>query len=198
MPKLIHHEEIEYDRALTYYGEPCTFWVNDPIHSGIKDDTGEQIFFDGMAYVVAVNTKEPSASIPGYRGPEHTVYIKFERNETSCILYGKTKEEETMTEVQKHLKLLGLKVQDKITGAKGVVASISFDLYGCIQAVITPEVTKDGKQQDSHWCDVRRLVVKGKKPVMEVPNFDFGPMAEGRKGPADKPAGHDIPAPNSH
>ena len=34
-----------------------------------------------------------------------------------------------------HLELLGQKVEDKVTGFRGVVTTISFDLYGCIQAV---------------------------------------------------------------
>ena len=37
------------------------------------------------------------------------------------------------------LKLLGLKVKDKVTGFTGIITSVSFDLYGCIQVIITPE-----------------------------------------------------------
>lgn len=92
-----------------------------------------------------------------------------------------------MINVQKHLGLLGLKVQDKVTGAKGVVASISFDLYGCIQAIVNPGLDKDGKPQDSSWYDVNRLTVTDSEPVMQRPNFDAGLIAEGVKGPAEKP-----------
>ena len=46
--------------------------------------------------------------------------------------------------IEKHLDLLGRKVEDKVTGIKGVVTSVSFDLYGCIQAVITTPA-KDGE-----------------------------------------------------
>lgn len=89
--------------------------------------------------------------------------------------------------IQKHLNLLGLKVRDRVTGAKGVVASISFDLYGCIQAVVNPGLDKDGKQLDQNWYDVSRLEVTDSEPVMPRPDFVSGPVAEGRKGPAEKP-----------
>jgi hypothetical protein len=84
--------------------------------------------------------------------------------------------------------LLGLKVKDRVTGFSGVVSSISFDLYGCIQAVVTPEADGKGKIPDCRWFDVTRLKKTGKKPVMKLPNFDYGYVAEGKKGPAEKPA----------
>jgi hypothetical protein len=34
---------------------------------------------------------------------------------------------------------------------------------------------------------VNRLKVLSRKPVMELPNFDYGPQAEGRQGAAEKP-----------
>ncbi len=43
-----------------------------------------------------------------------------------------------MKQVQEHLCKLGLKAEDMVTGFKGVVSTVSFDLYGCIQAVLTP------------------------------------------------------------
>lgn len=161
----------------------------------------------------------------------------------------------------KHLGLLGFKIEDKVTGLKGVVTSISFDLYGCIQALIVPTsgntaevfapvwldvarlkpkskkpiiqpdhcntdlitrlgfngedlvtgfkgvivtlcfnltgpaeislkpgVDDDGKPRNSGpWMDANRIKIKGKKPVMPVPDFNLGYIAEGRKGPAEKP-----------
>jgi hypothetical protein len=91
--------------------------------------------------------------------------------------------------IQKHMELLGMKVQDKVTGFRGVVSSVSFDLYGCIQAIVTPEAGKAGKQEDSRWFDVQRLTVTSKDPVMAVPNYEYGYVAEGGKGPAEKPNG---------
>lgn len=88
--------------------------------------------------------------------------------------------------VQKHIELLGLEVKDRVTGFRGIVTSVSFDLYGCLQAVVNPAIEKTGRLADQHWFDVTRLKVLSQKPVMEVPNFEypFGP-----KGPAEKPAG---------
>lgn len=93
-----------------------------------------------------------------------------------------------MINIQKHLALLGHEVQDKVTKMKGVVSSIGFDLYGCVQAIVNPGLGKDGKPQDQLWFDVGRLTILSKKPVMEPPNYDFGPQAEGRQGAAEKPS----------
>ena len=92
-----------------------------------------------------------------------------------------------MENIKENFKLLGLKVQDRVTGFKGVVDSISFDLYGCIQATVNPGLDKDNKQMDIRWYDVSRLEIKSKNPVMNVPDFDFGLVAEGKHGPANKP-----------
>ena len=92
------------------------------------------------------------------------------------------------TEAKKHIDLLGFRAEDKVTGFKGVVSSESFDLYGCVQAAVAPGLDKEGKIADSHWFDVVRLKLQSKKPVMVVPNFDFGPQAEGQQGAAEKPA----------
>lgn len=90
--------------------------------------------------------------------------------------------------IQKWIGLLGLKVKDKVTGMEGIVASICFDLYGCIQACVNPGLDKEGKQKDQHWYDVNRLEVVSKKPIMNVPNYYTGPIAEGNQGAAEKPA----------
>lgn len=92
-----------------------------------------------------------------------------------------------MINIKKHLNLLGYKVKDRVTGFKGVVTSISFDLYGCVQAVINPGIYKNGKFNDSHYFDVSRLEILSNDTIIEVPNFDFGPQAEGKQGAAEKP-----------
>jgi hypothetical protein len=92
-----------------------------------------------------------------------------------------------MIEIQKHLALLGLQVEDKVTKFKGVVVSIGFDLYGCVQAIVHPGIDKDKKLVDSNWFDVRRLKVLSPKPVMKLPNFHFGPQAEGKQGASERP-----------
>jgi len=87
-----------------------------------------------------------------------------------------------MVNIRESMGLLGLRVKDRVTGFKGVVSSIAFDLYGCVQAVVNPGMGKDGKLGDSAWHDVARLQVIDKKPVMPVPDFEY------KKGPAEKPA----------
>ncbi len=90
--------------------------------------------------------------------------------------------------VKKHIELLGLKVKDEVSGFEGVVSTISFDLYGCIQVVITPPVNKDGEIKEGQWFDVSRLKILNNIPVIPVPDFEDGRAAEGKKGAAEKPA----------
>ncbi len=77
--------------------------------------------------------------------------------------------------MNEHLRLLGLRVQDRVTGFGGVCSSIFFDLYGCVQALVTPGLDKDGKFRDSVWFDTKRLVVLNQEPVMMVPSFEQVP-----------------------
>lgn len=94
-----------------------------------------------------------------------------------------------MSNIEKHLSLLGLQVKDRVTGMTGIVVSVSFDLYGCVQAIVHPGLTPDGKPAEQHWFDIARLDVRSNTPVMPQPDYDDqGAVAEGRKGPADKPA----------
>ncbi len=85
--------------------------------------------------------------------------------------------------MEKHLKHLGFKVRDKVTGFVGICESISFDLYGCVQAVVRPEVDKKKATEvpEGRWFDEKRLVAISKSPVMEVPTF------ENVAGPCEKP-----------
>ena len=85
-----------------------------------------------------------------------------------------------------HFEMLGYKAKDKVTGYKGVVTSLSFDLYGCVQVAITPLSKKD-TIAGGHWFDVTRIIITSKKPVMDLPNFESGYVAQGKKGAAEKP-----------
>lgn len=98
----------------------------------------------------------------------------------------------TSVDVTKHLNFLGLRVEDRVTGFKGVVSTVGFDLYGCIQAVVNPGTDADGKLRDSQWFDIGRLRVCDEAPVMPRPTFEWTPqaIADGRKGPAERPAFH--------
>jgi len=91
--------------------------------------------------------------------------------------------------IEKHLNLLGHKVKDKVSDFEGVVISMSFDLYGCIQADVRPiNLDKEGKLIIGSWFDVSRLKVVSEEPLMEQPNFEWGDVAKGKKGPANLPA----------
>lgn len=91
--------------------------------------------------------------------------------------------------VQDHIDLLGLPVHDRVTNFAGAVTTISFDLYGCIQAIVTPPCGADGSAPEGRWFDVSRLSIDSMVRVMDVPNFNDGStrIAQGKKGAADKP-----------
>lgn len=90
--------------------------------------------------------------------------------------------------MERHLELLGLLVTDKVTGFTGVVTTISFELYGCVQAVVKPKMNGKGEIPDGSWFDVVRLEINSRTPVMQTPNFELGYVAEGKKGADVKPA----------
>jgi hypothetical protein len=73
---------------------------------------------------------------------------------------------------------------------RSVVATVGFDLYGCIQAVVNPGTDEGGKLMDSQWFDVNRLRVTDQTPVMPRPEFEWTPqvISEAGKGPAERPA----------
>ena len=90
----------------------------------------------------------------------------------------------------KHVDMLGLRARDKVTGLEGVIESVSFDLYGCVQVALRPPMTKEGDLKDGRWFDIQRVVaIDGGQRVMPVPSFKSLATPEGvhRHGPADKP-----------
>lgn len=89
-------------------------------------------------------------------------------------------------EMNNHLEMLGLKATECVTGFSGTITTLSFDLYGCIQAVLTPAIDKDYNMPDGKWFDVTRLRITDSNPVMQVPNFNEGYIAQGKKGCAAK------------
>ena len=86
-----------------------------------------------------------------------------------------------------HIKKLGFRAVDKVTGFKGVIDSVGFDAYGCIQFVLKPLIDKNGECPAGVWFDVTRLEIDESERVIALPNFEAGYVAEGRKGAADKP-----------
>lgn len=93
-----------------------------------------------------------------------------------------------MTNIQKHLGILGKRVVDRVTGYTGVATTVAFDLYGCIQVFINPGLDKDGKLKEGNWFDIARFEVLSDTPVIEPPDFETGPQAEGMQGAAEKTA----------
>lgn len=86
--------------------------------------------------------------------------------------------------INEALSLLGLKAKDRVTGFTGVISSVTFDLYGCVQAILTPAVDSNGKTGESAWFDIKRLQTDER--VMDTPRFStikFG----NEPGPAERP-----------
>lgn len=74
--------------------------------------------------------------------------------------------------MKEHMDLLGYAVVDVVTGFKGVVSTIGFDLYGCVQAIVTPAINEKGEYGKSEWFDVKRLKKTSEAPVLAAPTFE--------------------------
>lgn len=88
----------------------------------------------------------------------------------------------------KHFEILGLKVRDRISGYEGIAESVSYDLYGCIQIALRPQLSKNaepGDYPDGRWFDYARLEIIDARPVLAPPDFATGNQDT---GPADLPA----------
>lgn len=92
--------------------------------------------------------------------------------------------------IEQHLKLLGTVMRDRVTGITGMVSSVCFDAYGCVQAILSPRA-KDGAPRDSHWFDVKRLEFAGKRIMEAPPHFVTPPGKE--IGAAEKPGFRSLP-----
>lgn len=89
-------------------------------------------------------------------------------------------------QIEAALATLGKSGRDRVTGQPGVITSVSFDLYGCVQVILNPGVGPDGKIIDSSWYDLVRIEIDEKKPpVLANP---FLAAAAPEKGPESKPA----------
>jgi hypothetical protein len=79
--------------------------------------------------------------------------------------------------------LLGHRVRDVVTDVEGVVESVCFDLYGCIQASVrTSHNDKEGVPM-GFWYDIKRLIKVSKEPVLVQPDFSLPEI-----GAANKPS----------
>lgn len=89
------------------------------------------------------------------------------------------------------LSLLGLQMRDKVTDYEGVVTSVSFDVAGCVQGLLTQKQPTESDNSKCRWFDVKRLeVVQGlpahKTRVLEAPSFGVMPTGT-ETGPEPKP-----------
>jgi hypothetical protein len=67
------------------------------------------------------------------------------------------------------LAMLGHKGTDKVSGATGVISSVSFDLYGCVHCALTPQASD--KDAFTRSYDVQRINLSDEPPVMVPPDF---------------------------
>lgn len=98
--------------------------------------------------------------------------------------------------MQKGMELLGHEVQDCVTNVKGIVTSVSYELYGCIQCLVRPQADMKKENKDvketvdtAYWFDLKRLTVLSKKPVMTPPVFETPKLEPGGQ--------HDMPTTRS-
>lgn len=87
---------------------------------------------------------------------------------------------------KEHISMLGKPARDLVTGFSAGTC-VCFDLYGSVMCWQFPRATDKGDVIDGHWFDVTRIEILNHEPVMGIPNFDKGYIAEGRKGVAEKP-----------
>ena len=86
-------------------------------------------------------------------------------------------------------EIFACKAKHKVSGFEGIITGMSFDLYGCIQVSVSPQVDETGKRSDGFWFDLNSIEILDKTPVMKVPDFLTGFVSEGKKGADPKPAG---------
>ena len=87
--------------------------------------------------------------------------------------------------MEEYMRILGCCVRDRVTGFTGTATLVSFDLYGCVQVIVSPSGTdKDGKTFSGQWFDHKRLEVTNRTPVMAVP--DFARVAGGQDLPSQE------------
>lgn len=91
--------------------------------------------------------------------------------------------------IEQSLDMLGFRAKDKVGGFEGVITSVSFDLYGCVQLAINPGTKTDGKLDDCYWFDVQRIEITSDRRVIERPHFEAVKKkpAEYSSGAAEKP-----------
>jgi len=88
--------------------------------------------------------------------------------------------------INESIQLLGANATDKVTGFNGVITSVCFDLYGCVQVILTPTADEKGDVRDGRWFDIGRLRILS-RGEMAAPTFtSLGLPTDYHKGPAEK------------
>lgn len=91
--------------------------------------------------------------------------------------------------IEKTINMLGRKARDRVTGYRGTITSVCFDLYGCVQVWLTPDAAEgQTKLEHGHWFDVARMEFTTDVRVMPVPMFGGAKTdpQEYAHGPAEK------------
>lgn len=60
---------------------------------------------------------------------------------------------------------LGMTVEDKITGIKGVATGVCSYISGCSQVLVVPRYKEDGTKVESEWIDMQRIARVGNEIV---------------------------------
>jgi len=88
----------------------------------------------------------------------------------------------------------GDRVQDKITGLKGIVVGITTWLYGCRRLSIQPETLQDGKPAEMYIVDEPQLTLLKKgviKPIEQPHDNNFRIR---RHGPRENVSQRTVPS----
>ena len=74
--------------------------------------------------------------------------------------------------MKNYLNILGHEVRDRVTGFTGIATTVGFDLYGCVQVIVSqPGVNDKGETKPGAWFDFKRLNVTTAPLAMEQPVF---------------------------
>ena len=72
---------------------------------------------------------------------------------------------------------MGVEVESRVAGIKGIITARSENLYGCNRYYIQPKIGKDGKVPDSWWVDEDDVKVIG-EGVTAKKKDTGGPMSK--------------------
>ena len=74
--------------------------------------------------------------------------------------------------IKEAMRRLGYRAADTVTGIRGTVISVTFDLDGNVRVYIQPKADKKGKIEPGRWCNIE-MVVAGEELVAVPPKFEW-------------------------